>query len=253
MRRRRDQSLRERHFFGSRFGLGCKEASPPDPPIHPNRRRIVLLFCGGCVDEEANAQTPLLVLSWSAAAVVLAVGCGGVSGPPKPRLIAGGGVGDGKIRRAPLRPRHGRGFARRALERLRPRRRRLRPVALHGADRFDRPRQVRARQLRGAQGAGDADGLRDRLRARHLDRRQRRERHPPDPADESAGRRQRHGQRDDRRLGQPAGAGREPPDAGADRLFAVEHAGRSRQRDRPGDARRQGRQAPRSRSRATCA
>jgi len=31
------------------------------------------------------------------AAVLLVVGCGGVSGPPKPRLIPGGGVGDGPI------------------------------------------------------------------------------------------------------------------------------------------------------------
>ena len=37
---------------------------------------------------------------------------------------------------------------------------------------------------------------------------------------ESAGGPDRDGQRDDRGLGQPAGAGRQPPDAGADRLLA---------------------------------
>ncbi len=39
------------------------------------------------------------VLSFTGLAVtaVLAVGCGGVSGPPTPRLIPGGGVGDGKV------------------------------------------------------------------------------------------------------------------------------------------------------------
>jgi hypothetical protein len=39
----------------------------------------------------------LLGFTWSAAAVVVFVGCGGVSTPPMPRLIPGGGVGDGKI------------------------------------------------------------------------------------------------------------------------------------------------------------
>jgi len=36
----------------------------------------------------------LLPFSWLAVGVL---GCGGVSGPPAPRLIEGGGVGDGKI------------------------------------------------------------------------------------------------------------------------------------------------------------
>jgi hypothetical protein len=37
------------------------------------------------------------LLSFTFLAAVLVVGCGGVSGPPEPRLIPGGGVGDGAI------------------------------------------------------------------------------------------------------------------------------------------------------------
>jgi hypothetical protein len=39
----------------------------------------------------------LLSFSWSAGAVLFAVGCGGVSGPPTPKMIPGGGVADGAI------------------------------------------------------------------------------------------------------------------------------------------------------------
>ena len=39
----------------------------------------------------------LLSLSWSVGAFLFAVGCGGVSGPPAPKMIPGGGVADGKI------------------------------------------------------------------------------------------------------------------------------------------------------------
>jgi hypothetical protein len=39
----------------------------------------------------------LLSFSWSAGAVLFVVGCGGVSGPPTPKVIPGGGVADGKI------------------------------------------------------------------------------------------------------------------------------------------------------------
>jgi hypothetical protein len=39
----------------------------------------------------------LLTCTWLAVAAVAAVGCGGVSGPPEPKLIPGGGIASGKI------------------------------------------------------------------------------------------------------------------------------------------------------------
>ena len=113
-----------------------------------------------------------------------------------------------------------------------PRRRVGRSRALRGADRFDRPRQVRARSCPGLKGpvtvtvsaTGYApvtwigvNGANLTIPIRVED--------PPAVDD-------RDGQRDDRGLGQPARAGRQPPDAGADRLLAGDRPGRSRQRDR---------------------
>src|SRR5881394_2847358 len=54
---------------------------------------LVLLFWAGCVDEEAMRK----LLSFIFMGLAAAVGCGGVSAPPEPRMIPGGGVADGKV------------------------------------------------------------------------------------------------------------------------------------------------------------
>ena len=185
------------------------------------------------------------LLSWSgsAAAVLLAVGCGGVSGAPTPKMIPGGGVADGTI--------DGHLFVYVTDEETRAA---LSSASVRVGDASDpapctvltdstglakfEPDSCPA--LKGpvmltvsATGYAPAtwigvNGTNITLPLRAMN----------PPAVDSA-----HGQRDDRGLGEPAGAGHEPPDAGADRLFAVEHAWRSRQRDPAGDARRPGRLA----------
>ncbi len=122
---------------------------------------------------------------------------------PTPVLVPGGGIGGGGDRRLPERLRRSTPTrTRRIAGSGGPGWRVGDGVALHGAHRFDRPRHLRSDQLPWAAREGHADRLGDRLRAQHLDRRQRREHDNQHPGDDAADARHGDGERHHRRVGE---------------------------------------------------
>ena len=126
------------------------------------------------------------LLSFPFLVVAAAIGCGGVDGPAAPRLIPGGGVGDGAISGTlyvHVTDEETRAVISSAKVRVGES---SDPAACEVLTDSTGLAKFQPDSCPGLAGTRDGDDHRERLRARHLDRRQRREPDDPDPQFESA-------------------------------------------------------------------
>ncbi len=138
---------------------------------------------------------------------VVTISCGGVSGPPMPRLIPGGGIGDGAVSgtlHVHVTDDDTRAVIGSATVRVGES---AAPSPCQATTDSTGLASFEPENCPVAEGAGDGDRVGDRLRAHDLDRRERRQPDDPHPRDGAAGDRHGDGHRDDRGLGRPACAG----------------------------------------------